>query len=245
MLTWNRKSFLELNLNSFNQNISAEYKYQFIILDNGSTDGTVELLKEREQMDAHLKVIYNKKNKGLNEYKRLLNMCKSDYIVIVDDDVIEFPRHFDSHMVSYMKTFTDFGFVALDVVQNEHTNGAKPDETHYTDITRDGLIISQGVAGGWCVIMRRKDYSKIRLRFNLGYKLNMRNGEDGKLAYLMHSKLRLKSGIMKGIKCFHACGPYYSKMYGYLDRDLIKFKEAKLDQFVDLYKDFEIGANQN
>jgi glycosyltransferase involved in cell wall biosynthesis len=245
MLTWNRKSFLELNLNSFFQNISSKIEYQFIILDNGSTDGTVELLREREQLDARLKVIYNKKNKGLNEYKRLLNMCKHDYIVIVDDDVIEFPPNFDQQMVNYLETFTDFGFVALDVVQNEHTNGAKPDETQYVDLMRDGLTISQGPAGGWCVIMRRKDYSKIRLRFNLGYKLNMSKGEDGKLSYLMRSKLNLKSGVMKGIRCFHASGPYYSSMFGCIDRDLIKFKEAKLDQFVELYKDFEKGSSQN
>jgi glycosyltransferase involved in cell wall biosynthesis len=245
MLTWNRKSFLELNLNSFFQNISSNIEFQFIILDNGSTDGTVELLRAREQMDARIKVIYNKRNKGLNEYKRLLNMCKNDYIVIVDDDVIEFPPNFDQQMVSYMETFTDFGFVALDVVQNEHTNGAKPDETQYVDLMRDGLTISQGPAGGWCVIMRRRDYSKIRLRFNLGYKLDMSKGEDGKLSYLMRSKLNLKSGVMKGIRCFHASGPYYSKMFGCMDRDLMKFKEAKLDQFVALYKDFDAGSSQN
>ena len=238
MLTWNRRQFIEMCLDSFYQNVSLNCDYQFLLIDNGSDDGTVETLKKRQANDTNLKVFYNKKNKGLNEYKKLLNRSKGDYIIIIDDDVIEFPKDFDLLMVNYLDSFPDFGFLALDVIQNEHTNGAKPEQHNYIDIVRAGLTISEGEAGGWCAILRRKDYSKIRFRFNLS-RLNMGKGEDGKLRKLMAAKLNLRFGIMKNINCFHACGPYYSKIYGYLERDLIKFKAAKLTAFVDLYTDFK------
>jgi glycosyltransferase involved in cell wall biosynthesis len=238
MLTWNRRKFIEMCLDAFYQSISSNCDYQFLLIDNGSDDGTVEFLKQRERIDKNLKVFYNKRNKGLSEYKKLLNRSKGDYIVIVDDDVIEFPKDFDLLMVNFLENFTDFGFIALDVVQNEHTNGGKPELENYVDIERNGYTISNGPAGGWCVILRRKDYAKIKFSFNLS-RLNMYKGEDGKLCNLMSSKLNLKYGIMKDIRCFHATGPHYSKIYGCLDRDIIKYKKAKLTAFVDLYRNFE------
>ena len=238
MLTWNRRKFIEMCLDAFYQNISSTCDYQFLLIDNGSDDGTVEFLKQRESIDQKLKVFYNKRNKGLSEYKKLLNRSKGDYIVIVDDDVIEFPKDFDLQMVNFLQNFSDFGFVALDVVQNEHTNGGKPELSNYVDIERNGYIISEGPTGGWCVILRRKDYQKVKLRFNLS-RLNMFKSEDGKLSRLMFAKLKLRSGLMKNISCLHACGPYYSKNFGCIKRDLIKFKTAKLTAFVDLYTKFE------
>jgi len=238
MLTWNRKKFIEMCLDSFYENVSSNCDYQFLLIDNGSDDGTVELLQECEIKDRNLKVIYNKKNKGLSEYKKLLNKSKGDYIIIIDDDVITFPKDFDLLMVNYIEYFTDFGFIALDVIQNEYTNGGKPEDNNYLSIVRNGYTISKGPAGGWCAILRRKDFSKIKLRFNFGL-LNMAKGEDSKLSKLMSSKLKLNSGIMKNISCFHASGPHYSKIYGCLDRDIIKYKNAKLINFVNLYSKFK------
>jgi hypothetical protein len=66
----------------------------------------------------------------------------------------------------------------------------------------------------------------------------MRNGEDGVISKLMKQVLHLKLGIVKGIKCFHACGPYYSKQYGYLARDIKKYKESRLEKFVQIYESY-------
>lgn len=238
MLTWNRRNFIEMCFDSFYENISSNCDYQFMVIDNGSDDGTAEFLKDCEKKDQNLKVIYNKKNKGLSEYKKLLNKSKGDYIIIIDDDVIKFPRDFDLLMVNYIDNFTDFGFIALDVIQNEYTNGGKQEDHNYVNIVRNGYTISKGPAGGWCAILRRKDYAKIKLRFNLSL-LNMAKGEDGKLSKLMSSKLNLHFGIIKDKRCFHASGPYYSKIYGCLDRDIIKYKNAKLINFVNLYTKFK------
>jgi len=234
MLTWNRKIFLEKFFEAFYKNKSQNNDYQFLLVDNGSNDGTVKILKKREQEDKNLKIFYNKKNKGLNQYKRLLNKSKGDYIIILDDDVIDFPENFDLQMVNYIDNFQNFGFIGLDVIVNKHTNGGKPQPENYIDYEHNNLTISEGPTGGWCVIMRRKDYAKIKLRFNIS-RFNMQKAEDGKLSRLLASRLNLRSGIMKNVCCLHACGPVYSKMFGCMELDLQKFKAANLDVFVEWY----------
>ena len=234
MLTWNRKIFLEKFFEAFYRNKSQSTDYQFLLVDNGSDDGTVEILKRKQLEDKNLKVFFNKKNKGLNQYKKLLNKSKGEYIIILDDDVIDFPENFDLQMVNCLKKLPDFGFIGLDVIVNELTNGGKPEPQHYVDIEQNGYTISEGPTGGWCAALRQKDYAKVKLRFTFS-RLNMYKGEDGKLSRLLAARLNLRSGIMKNVSCLHACGPVYSKMFGCMERDLQKFKEAKLDAFVDWY----------
>jgi glycosyltransferase involved in cell wall biosynthesis len=239
MLTWNRKKFIEELFISFYKNISNNLHYEYLIIDNNSNDGTVNLLQNASENNSRIKVWYNNKNKDLNEYKKLFKKSKGQFIIIIDDDVIDFPKNFDEIMVEYMNEFIDFGFIALDVIQNEYTNGAKPEPSMYKDIEKNGKIISEGPTGGWCSIFRNKDYKKIRIQYELGGKLNMKCGEDGKLSSLFEGKLKLRHGLIKDTTCFHACGPYYSKQYGYLDRDIAKYKKSGLENFVNIYQQYK------
>lgn len=161
-----QEAFVEQMFTSFYKNISNKFSYEFLIIDNGSDDGTVELLKEYSSKDNSLRVWYNQKNKNLNEYKKLFARSNEDFVIIIDDDVIEFPPQFDKVMVDYITVFSDFGFISLDVIQNEFTEGAKPSIDHYTDVHRSNKTISEGPAGGWCAIFRRRDYRKIKLLLN-------------------------------------------------------------------------------
>jgi len=209
---------------------------EILIMDNGSTDETGKLL-EKYRENKHIKIGRNKKHKGIAAYKNLFNKAKGEYIIEIDDDVIEFPQHFDKTMVDYMNTYTDYGFVALNVIQNEHTNGAKPDDSQYTEDVRGDKIIQQGPTGGWCTCFRKRDYRKIRLYFNL-MPLSFRRGEDGTLSGLFGKYLRLKSGIIKNQVCFHATGPYYANQYDHLAREIEKYEINKFGELADLYKSF-------
>jgi hypothetical protein len=164
-------------------------------------------------------------------------MARGEYIVIVDDDVVDFPKSLDRIFIEYMRAFRDYGFLALNVIQNEFTNGAKPEKHCYTEDKRDGRVVEKGPTGGWCTCFRKRDYRKIRFVFEL-LNLNMRHSEDGALEKLFRWFLHLKSGIIQDAHCFHACGPYYSKENGYLQRDIEKYNKARLDAFVDAYKKF-------
>ncbi|MEJ8802675.1 glycosyltransferase family 2 protein [Pontibacter sp. H249] len=237
ILTWNRYKFLERCIQELVNSIDDELNSEIIVMDNGSTDKTPEVLN-RFVNNNLVKIIRRKKNYGLNAYKKLFKQASGEYVVIVDDDVLNFPKSVDKIFIDYMTSFQDYGFLALNVIQNEFTNGAKPEPSFYVDDTKEDKTIEQGPTGGWCSCFRVKDYSKIRLRF-LFTNLNMKRGEDGLITKLLYKKLGLKSGIIKKEYCFHACGPYYAKEFGHLDREIEKYKNSGLKNFIDIYKQYK------
>lgn len=239
MLTWNRKAFLKDLFQDFYKKVENQ-NYEFHIIDNGSNDGTQDFLKDLSSKDSRLHVTYNESNKGLEEYKKLLKIASrnnNDYIVIIDDDVLEFPNYFDKKLVSTMEVYNNVGFLALDVVQDEMTNGAKPDDDLYFEESKEGITIQRGPAGGWCAIMRTKDLKKIRFLLQFR-KFDMSSGEDSNLVWFLKNLLRKGPAILKGEKCLHAAGPFYSKKYGYLERDIKKYENANLKDMVDLYQSY-------
>lgn len=237
ILTWNRHKFLDKCLETLIPAIDNTKDCEIIVMNNGSTDETSAVL-DKYKHHPMLRIIHRRKNRGLKAYKRLFLYAKGDHMVVVDDDVLSFPRHLDTIFIDYMKSFPDFGFVGLNVVQNEFTNGAKPGPEHYTDVVMNDKVIQQGPTGGWCTCFRKQDFKKIRLKFLLA-DLSMKNGEDGFLSLCFEQKLGLKSGIIKDAVCFHASGPHYAKLYGHLEREIEKYASAELDDFVKVYREYE------
>lgn len=238
ILTWNRGEMLPVCLEALYHAINDKKQSEIIIFNNASTDNTQTTLaayKEKYQSNISIKIINNDKNLGLSAYQRLMPMAKGDYIIEVDDDVLEFPKAVDDIFVKYLNTFKKFGFLCLDVVKNEHTNGAKPPESEYTDISVDGLTVQIGPTGGWCAGFRRKDYRIISWFFEKFTKLSFNNGEDAVISRYFR-RLGKKSGVIKDVKCFHAVGPYYAKQYSSLDRDIEKYETAGITYLSDEYK---------
>ena len=236
ILTWNRPKFLELCIDDLLKKIFYHHDCRVLIMDNGSTDETEKVL-EKYRGNSCVKIIRSEKHKGLNAYKQLFKKAKSKYIIEVDDDVLEFPVHFDKVMLEYMDAYPDYGYLALNVVQNEFTNGAKPDVSHYTDDVRGDKVVQRGPTGGWCSCFRKRDFNKIRRSFNKA-NINFKNSEDCVLEGYLNRWLKLKAGIIKNYTCFHATGPHYAKKYGHLEREIKKYSDNQLDSFVEHYKSY-------
>lgn len=236
ILTWNRYQFLEKCLGNLVSSISDLAACEIIVMDNGSTDATDQVL-EKYKNNAYFKIIKLKKNYGVAAYKKLFAKIKGEYAVIVDDDVLSFPPALDDIFLKYMTTYTDYGFVALNVMQNEFTDGAKPGMEHYTEDVRGNMIIERGPTGGWCACFRMSDYRKVKWRF-LFSKISMKVSEDGMLSMLFQKRLKLKTGLIKKEICFHACGPYYAKEYGHLKREIEKYANSGLSQYVEKYSEY-------
>ena len=236
ILTWNRRAFLERCISELVANIGASDS-EIIVMDNGSDDGTPEYLNELKS-DQRFRIYLLKKNYGLASYKKLLRKARGEFIVIVDDDVLMFPPDIEGTFASYFSDFPDFGFLALDVIQNEHTNGAKPPDDHYVECVNGEKVIQAGPAGGWCACFKRKSFRKVWLFFELS-NISMKAPEDGLLSGLIYRWCGLKSGIIKGKRCFHASGPHYSRENGFLDRDIEKYRMSGLADFVDAYRSYK------
>lgn len=237
LLTWNRYKFLEKCLEALVSSIHDHSQSELIVMDNGSTDRTHEILSQYRSL-SFVRIMFRKKNYGLNSYKRLFEEGKGQYIVVVDDDVLEFPPKLDLIFADYMQAFPEYGFIGLNVIQNEFTNGAKPGPECYIEEQRGGRNILKGPTGGWCACFRKSDYRKLRLRL-MFTNLNMKRSEDGFFVKYFQQKLSLKSGIIKDSACFHASGPFYAKQYGHLDREIEKYSRSGLRSFVEEYQKYD------
>ncbi len=233
LLTWNRYRFLDLCLASLFANLSGAFDYQILLLDNGSTDLTPQVLN-RYRNQPGLTLLTHVENRGLSAYKTLFNKAEGEIIIEIDDDILDFPKDFDQIMAAYLATYSDYGFLSLNVIQDERTNGAKPDPSHYAEDIRGDKTVEQGPAGGWCAGFRRKNYRSVWLPFNL-IPLNMKRCEDGTLTALFRMLLGLKAGVIREAVCLHACGPYYAQQYGQTEREIQKYMAAGLTELADSY----------
>ncbi len=237
VLTWNRKEMLSVMLPALLQNLSPDISKEIIIWNNGSTDGTREYLDENFPSSPNVKIIHSPKNINLNAYHKLFSLARGEIIMEIDDDVIEFPENFDRRTLECMNAFPDYAYFALNVIQNEHTNGARPDASAYTSETRCGLTMLNGPVGGWCTAFRARDFRLFDFlfyRFPLSFK-SVRTIEDGLLSFFFAEVLGRKNGIMKDLYCLHATGAHYARLFNNTARQREKYLKAGNRELAESY----------
>lgn len=88
ILTYNN---LELNkscIESIYEN-TLYYDTEIIVVDNGSTDGTIPYLKVQEKIKRNLRVIFNPENSGFAAGNNMgIHAANGDYIVLLNNDTI-------------------------------------------------------------------------------------------------------------------------------------------------------------
>lgn len=247
MLTWNRAPMLRDCLKSFFAALDPSLTHQIVIIDNGSTDDTRSVLEEYRD-HPEVTILYNGKNEHFATYKKLFPMLKADILVDVDDDVIDFPLHFDRTLLEYMDVYRDYGFLALNVVVDDKTTGARPTTPYVNDVrfaSGKEMVVEEGQAGGWCAAFRRKHFRLIRPFFDLLVMktlFNRRIGgvvwmEDAVINGFVRRLFRKRVGIIRDAVCLHADSPYYAKKYGLVKREIEKYERILDDKSSRLYKD--------
>jgi len=85
ILNYNGKQFLETCLTSV---FNTEYSnFEVVFVDNGSTDGSIDFVKERFSKNPRLKIIKNEENLGFAEGNNVgVKYAKGDYIVFLNND---------------------------------------------------------------------------------------------------------------------------------------------------------------
>lgn len=237
LLTWNRAPFLTICLekmfSSFRPAKAGGPTREILLMDNGSTDETQSILaKYADRPDV--RIFINRKNHGLNAYKKLFAKAKGRVIIEVDDDILGFPFAFDEIIADYLRAFPEYGYLALNVVQDDKTDGHKPPIENYHDVVRGDKIVEDGPTGGWCTGFRQKHFRWLRFLW-MFYNIDFRMPEDALLAsYFWRIKKRI--GIVKPYKCFHASGPVYAKEFGLLAREIEKYEIGNAPELANPFK---------
>ncbi len=85
LCTYNGERYLREQLDSL---LAQTYSnMEIVAVDDGSTDRTVEVLREYEQRDARLHVVVNPRNVGVvRNFERAIALCKGTFIAPCDQD---------------------------------------------------------------------------------------------------------------------------------------------------------------
>ena len=99
----------------------SEKDLEIIFIDDCSTDGSQEKLKQWEEKDTRIKTIYKEKNAGVSAARNDgILLSKGQYIAFVDsDDFIE-ENYFKDLLLQIEKTGADIAFARLQRVYADH-----------------------------------------------------------------------------------------------------------------------------
>lgn len=90
MVTYNRLELTKQTVENIYQ--TTDLDFNFIIVDNGSTDGTTEYLKKLENNKNNVYLEFNKENEGIargrNKGLKLADDLNTNWFVTIDNDVL-------------------------------------------------------------------------------------------------------------------------------------------------------------
>ena len=93
MSTYNDQDFVHLSIESILKQSYTDF--EFLIVDDFSSDSTLKVLKEYELIDERIKVFRNSKNIGLTKsLNKLIKLSNNKYIARQDSDDISLPNRF-------------------------------------------------------------------------------------------------------------------------------------------------------
>ena len=113
--------------------------WELILVDDGSTDGSLGVLREYETKDSRIKAIHqDNAGPGLARNKGIEN-ATGDYIVFVDSDDVIKPDYFEK--LSYETA--DVVFIDINQVDEDFNVQRKEHMSDYQSLSKDDLLRSQ------------------------------------------------------------------------------------------------------
>ncbi len=184
---------------------------EIVIWNNASDDGTREYLDALE--DPRLRIVHHSENIGTNAYARAFALTTQDYLVELDDDVIEAPKGWDEKLLDAFSRIPRIGYLSANLVDDPNDSASQyakylQDERNaYTRREIEGIAILEGPTGGGCTMTSREVYDRVG-GFREHHKLVFWH-EDADYVRRVH-RLGFSSGVLENLRVWHAGGPYYS-----------------------------------
>ncbi len=205
VLTHNRVHLLQRCVENVLGQTSAATR-EIVIWNNGSIDGTRDYLDALD--DPRITVVHGEKNIGQNAYSRAFELTSSDYLVELDDDVVEAPSSWDATLLAAFRRLPTIGFLAADLEDDPHDLA-----THYRyrvydyeRAERNGVRLLIGPTGGACAMTSRALYQRVG-GFR-GHRKRVFWLEDA--AYVADiARLGFGAAVLADLKVHHTGGAHY------------------------------------
>ena len=100
---FNTKKYTEWCYNSIRKNLG--YIHEIVMIDDGSEDGTWELLQDLKKLDVNMKIHRNKTNIGIAySYNKMVELASNEIVCMLHSDMYVPPK-FDEIMFKYMEEY--------------------------------------------------------------------------------------------------------------------------------------------
>jgi len=127
IVSYNTKDFLKKCIESIQDGIGSKLKYEIIVVDNASSDGTVEEIKSFDKLRTRFKFIANDKNLGFSKANNIgVKHATGEYLLFLNPDTIINPETLET-MIDFMDKNKDAGAATCKVVL---PNGEIDDSSH-------------------------------------------------------------------------------------------------------------------
>jgi len=190
MSVYNGMPFLEDAIRSILDQSSSDL--EFLVVDDGSTDGGAGVLQRWSQLDERLKVLHHRVNQGVARSRNAaLRLARGAYVACQDADDVSLPDRL-SRQASYLDGEPEVGMVGTQVAfigdQGFPEDGQHSDFPVSNADLQDHLLVSNCFCAG-SVMMRREDLDKVgfydqALAPSEDYDLWLRLAEVAKIANL-------------------------------------------------------------
>jgi len=109
---YNRVDFVELAVQSIREQTFEDF--EFIIIDDGSTDGSGAVLQEFARQDSRIRLIHQENSGLIVSLNRGLNLAEGHYIARMDSDDISHPERFE-RQVRFLEANSSVGVLGTTV----------------------------------------------------------------------------------------------------------------------------------
>ncbi len=100
---FNTKKYTQFVYNSIRKNLG--YVHEIVMLDDGSEDGTWEVLQELKKKDMNMKIHRNEENIGIAySYNKMVELASNEIVCMLHSDMYVPPK-FDEIMLKYMEEY--------------------------------------------------------------------------------------------------------------------------------------------
>lgn len=119
IVTYNNAEIIEDTVKSIIDNIPSEYTYKLYIIDNNSSDRTIEIVKK---IKGNIEIIDSKINKGFGYgHNAILDKLRSKYHLVVNPDIIVENKEQIKKMFEFMEANGEVGMLSPLIVNPDLT----------------------------------------------------------------------------------------------------------------------------
>ena len=143
MPAYNAERFVEDAIRSvIGQTVSD---WELLVLDDGSSDKTAELVRRLAETDKRIRFLPNEKNMGVARTRnRGFDLCRGQYIALLDSDDVWHPEKLEKQLLLANKTRADVvycSYAIVDAIGNKsRPDYLVPEQTDFDKLLRENVI---------------------------------------------------------------------------------------------------------